>query len=193
MRGIVKVKNKEPIPRLVPENRLPPYAYTPGQSPHPTRDSDGHKFKIETETNDTFTHEGWETCVPYLFGFDLFNLGFYWEAHESWEALWHTIGRKGSKATFLKGLIKLAATGVKARQGSNSGVKLLADGAKKLFKEVDFEHQDLGGDYRGLELKALIAITEQVKAIEIKKNVMSGKLSPRVFDFILLPIFKKSV
>ena len=188
--GIVKVNNKKPIPRLVPEYVLPPYAYTPGQSPHPTRDPDGHKFKIKTENNDNFTHKHWETCRPYLFGFDLFNLGFYWESHESWEALWHTIGRRGNRATLLKGLIKLAASGVKARQGSESGVKLLANGAIKLFKDVVFENQKVRGDYMGFELKDLIGISEEVKAFDIKKGGIPGEITPRVFNFILVPSIK---
>lgn len=49
----------------------------------------------------------------YLFGVDLFNYGYYWESHVWWEALWNEAGRKGVLADFLKGLIKLAAGGVK--------------------------------------------------------------------------------
>ena len=51
---------------------------------------------------------------------DLLNHGFYWEAHEAWETLWHAAGRKGEIADFLKGLIKLAAAAVKAREGNPS-------------------------------------------------------------------------
>lgn len=49
----------------------------------------------------------------YLYAFDLFNHGFYWESHVWWEELWHLAGRKGDLADLLKALIKLAAAGVK--------------------------------------------------------------------------------
>ena len=122
----------------------------------------------------------------------MFNHGFYWEAHEAWEALWQAIERKGRRAKLLKGLIKLAACGVKARQASNSGVIHLAGGALKEFKEV-YRENDNSGDYMGLNLKALIAIAEKVKALDIKKYVVSGEHYPRVFEFILLPALKKSL
>ena len=56
----------------------------------------------------------WSQSHDYLLGCDLFNHGYYWEAHETWEGLWNACGRSGTTADFLKGLIKLAAAGVKA-------------------------------------------------------------------------------
>ena len=41
-------------------------------------------------------------------GFDLFNDGRYWDAHEVWEAEWMP-DRKGPDAAFYKGLIQVAA------------------------------------------------------------------------------------
>ena len=55
-------------------------------------------------------------------GIALFNAGYYWEAHEAWEGLWHAHGRDGPTADVLKGLIKLAAAGVKVREGRPHGV-----------------------------------------------------------------------
>jgi hypothetical protein len=54
----------------------------------------------------------------YLRGIDLFNFGYWWESHEAWEGLWRACGRRGPAADFLKGLIKLAAAGVKASTGT---------------------------------------------------------------------------
>jgi uncharacterized protein len=65
--------------------------------------------------------EGWRNCEPCLWGIDLFNNGYYWEAHESWEAAWHATGRCGPMADFCKSLIKFAAAGVKAREGRANG------------------------------------------------------------------------
>src|SRR5712692_7985241 len=99
--------------RLVPEKPLPPYAYVPGRSPHPLSDPQGHSFGTKPERLDPPDPHYWHVCRPYLYGIDLFNHGYYWEAHEVWEGLWHACGRTGRTAAFLKGLIKLAAAGVK--------------------------------------------------------------------------------
>ena len=60
--------------------------------------------------------------VVKLFLIELFNAGYYWEAHEAWEGLWHAHGRRGATADLIKGLIKLAAAGVKVRERRPRGV-----------------------------------------------------------------------
>ncbi len=52
----------------------------------------------------------------FLWGMDLFNHGYYWEAHEAWEARWRTAGRETAERNLLHGLILLAAMGVKLRE-----------------------------------------------------------------------------
>jgi predicted metal-dependent hydrolase len=74
----------------------------------------------------------------------LFNAGYYWEAHEAWEGLWHAHGRLGPTANVLKGLIKLAAAGVKVRQGQPHGIITHARRAASLFEAARAE----GGDRR---------------------------------------------
>ena len=51
-----------------------------------------------------------------LWGMDLFNQGYYWEAHEAWEALWRAAIRGSAEHNLLQGLILLAAAGVKLRE-----------------------------------------------------------------------------
>lgn len=64
---------------------------------------------------------------------DLFNHGYYWEAHEAWEAIWIVLGRRGAPADFIKGLIKLTAAGVKLRQRRPRGAVRHARRAAELF------------------------------------------------------------
>lgn len=82
-------------PRLVPDQPFPPYAYIPGRTAHPTRDPDGHSYGVILETPDSPDPTAWQDCHDYLYGIDLFNHGFYWEAHEAWEGLWVACGRRG--------------------------------------------------------------------------------------------------
>ena len=110
------------IPRYAPDLPLPPYSYVPGKFPHPISDPAGHSHGQQLIPPLT-SGEHWSMSLAYRYGIDLFNHGYYWEAHEAWESLWHAVGRQGTDADFLKGLIKLAATGVKLREGNAAGVR----------------------------------------------------------------------
>src|SRR5512147_3198710 len=90
-------------PRLAPEFALPPYSYVTGQFPHPTRDPAGHSFGHTPPEPAPLDPNNWQASRDYLFGCDLFNHGYYWEAHEVWEGLWKACGRSGTTADFLKG------------------------------------------------------------------------------------------
>lgn len=78
----------------------------------------------------------WRECRAYTRGVELYNRGFYWEAHEVWENPWRDCGRKGPIADFFKGLIQLAAAGVKVREGQVEGVRNHARRAGELFAHV---------------------------------------------------------
>jgi hypothetical protein len=96
---------------------LPPHAFIPGGPwRHPTASS------AEASAAPPIAADDWSHSEAYLRGIQLFNAGYYWEAHECWEALWHAHGRHGPTADLLKGLIKLAAAGVKVRQRQRHGV-----------------------------------------------------------------------
>ena len=43
----------------------------------------------------------------FRWGVDLFNFGYYWEAHEAWEALWQTTREAPEQRAFLHALILL--------------------------------------------------------------------------------------
>jgi hypothetical protein len=86
----------------------------------------------------------WRDCQAFLHGVDLFNHGYYWEAHEAWEGLWRAYPPNSDAARLLQGLIKLAAAGVKAREGRPRGVSRHAERARKLFAGLP-EETDLFG------------------------------------------------
>jgi hypothetical protein len=118
----------------------------------------------------------WRECGEYLYGVDLFNHGFYWEAHEAWESLWHAAGRKGAVAAWLKALIKLAAAAVKLREGNARGVERHATRALELLREVEIANSPdqawsglVVGEGRGalccgVRLKAVRGIAEALLA-----------------------------
>lgn len=143
-------------PRLT-QRTLPPYSYVPGHAPHPVSDPVGHMYGEEHGAAAPLDPDEWSNSEEYLYGCDLLNHGFYWEAHESWEALWHSAGRQGEIADFLKGLIKLAAAAVKAREGNPRGVSRHASRALELLNGV---HRP---EFCGLQLKPLRMHAESLR------------------------------
>jgi predicted metal-dependent hydrolase len=122
----------------------------------------------------------WQECEEYLFGIDLFNHGYYWEAHESWEAVWHAAGRKGTAADFLKGLIKLAAAGVKAREGSAAGAQRHARRCRELLLAVESSAGSTDGFYAGLSLRNVVNMADAIAAAATERAVPLG-----VYDAVL--------
>ncbi len=108
-------------------DELPPYTHIPGITPHPISGPNGHM-------RDSADHVDIESREHQLsVGTHLFNLGFYWEAHEAWEHLWIALGRSGDDADIVKGLIKLAACGVKCLEANPTGAGRHASRAAKLL------------------------------------------------------------
>lgn len=105
------------------EEPLPPYTYTPGVTPHPISDPAGHAYGRTAVGVSARDLDHLLTSPEFRRAVQLFVRGYYWEAHEEWESIWHAAGRRGSTADVLKGLIKLAAAGVKAREGNADGVR----------------------------------------------------------------------
>lgn len=172
-------------PNKPPRRTLPPYSYVTGRWPHPTRDPAGHSYGAAPPKVEPISPADWQRSDEYLWACELFNHGYYWEAHEAWESLWHAARRTGPTAELLQGLIKLAAAGVKAREGRPAGVRRHAARAIELFSKVRGQVQS--SHYLGLDLGTLI---ERAAAIQRSPPESTGDDAPVeiVFDFTLQPI-----
>lgn len=148
---------RDPVPRYVPEWALPAYAFVPGLWPHPRRPG-GHAHGIVDAETAPLLSDQPRACRAFLRGLDLFNHGYYWEAHEAWEGLWRDAQEPAQKA-LLQGLIRLAACGVKLRQGLSQNVCSHAQAAQALFARAQKEagHNLLCG----LDLPLLQALAQQ--------------------------------
>jgi hypothetical protein len=147
-----------PPTRHAPAMNLPPYAYVPGHGlPHPVNDPDGHLYATR-DSGDSHPPPISSVALAalpsgpderrralaavlarnhaWLHALDLFNAGFYWEAHEAWEAFWHALGRVTPEARFIQGLIHLAAACVKIREGRPAGVASHTLRARELMGEL---------------------------------------------------------
>jgi len=133
--------------------QFPPYTYVPGRAPHPVSDPAGHMHGHEPPQPPPLDPDHWQDSDTYLFGIDLFNHGYYWEAHEAWESLWHAAERQGTVADFLKGLIKLAAAGVKSLEENPAGVERHTNRAVELLSSVS----QSSTRYCGINLESVLA------------------------------------
>lgn len=120
--------NSASPPRYAPQLQFPPYTYIPGLAPHPISSPEGHSYQHRPMESPPLSRQNWQTHDAYLSGIDLWNFGYYWEAHEIWESAWQStrvapIDKTLSLHTFLQALIKLAAAGVKRREGNATGTK----------------------------------------------------------------------
>jgi hypothetical protein len=143
--------------RYAPDIPLPPYSYVPGHElPHPVNDPAGHLYaqasqahappitpsQLATLPSDSISRRRALAAIvavnsQWLYALDLFNGGFYWEAHEAWETFWNAFGRTTPEAQFVQVLIYLAAAGVKIREGKPTGVSRHTKRARELLGELE--------------------------------------------------------
>jgi hypothetical protein len=171
-------------PRLLPDRPLPPYAYVPGRTPHPTRDAGGHLHGRAPASTPAPDPLDWRASPSYLHGIDLYNHGYYWEAHEAWESLWHACGRRGPTARFLQALIRLAAAGFKVREGRPNGRIRHAQAAAAAFETLA---RTTGPRFMGLALADLAHDAAAIAAGDPAAMAAAAPVGP-VFARPLLPI-----
>lgn len=112
---------------------FPAYRYIPGQSPHPTRDPEGHSHGKGHEAPPQFDAHNWRDCEIYLYGIDLYNHGYWWEAHEALEACWVAAGRTTTEGLFLQGLIQISVACLKQHQGFHEVAKRMGQEGLEKF------------------------------------------------------------
>ena len=171
-------------PRWLPQKSLPPYAYLPGKKPHPVRDPTGHSYHVEPIP---VAAEASLTSDAFLWGLDLFNHGYYWEAHEAWEGLWQVADRGGPLRTLFKGLILLSAAGVKIRERKNAAATRHAMRAAALLRQLMKVPDRAFERSLGMSPGALAEYAEAATRIPAKLQVIEPGQPQPVFDFILGP------
>jgi hypothetical protein len=128
--------------RYLPARPLPARAFLPGRSSRADR-------PVAPPPAALLDAARWRDSTEYLWGVDLYNHGYPWEAHEAWEGLWQIAARHSPERSFLQGLIQCAAAVVKAQSGSPAGLaRLGASGIEFLHKVMEAT----GAVYMGLDL-----------------------------------------
>ncbi len=124
------------LPRYAREREFPPYRYRPGRSPHPTRDPRGHSHARAPHDVAEFTVDSGRDHADFRFGVDLYNHGFFWEAHEAFEDLWRESPARSRERSLLQGLIQAAAAQLKDELGDARGARRLLQLASEKLARV---------------------------------------------------------
>ncbi len=123
--------------------KLPTIAYVPGQTTRPTE---------EPLCAERITPENLSKVAPadnpfFLFGVDLFNHHYFWEAHEAWETIWH-LEDNPELRNLLQGAIQVSGGFLKIIQGNEKGARILwkkAHGrlSRELLKETNVNIEEI--------------------------------------------------
>ncbi|MCB9851936.1 MAG: DUF309 domain-containing protein [Phycisphaerales bacterium] len=134
---------------------FPAYRFIPGKFPHPVAHPEGHSYRAPGEAEPDvpyFPPEQWRESEAYLFGCDLYNHGYWWEAHEAWEGLWHVVPKPSVQRSFLQGIIQVTAGHMQVHLGKADGVRRLQETSRR---HLDVVLDAVGeGAFMGLALAA---------------------------------------
>ena len=141
--------------RYCPQVPFPPYRHLPGVTPHPIRDPLGHSFGIEEEIDENpLLPDMWQQNEAYLYGVDLYNFSYWWEAHEAWEGLWHQA--EDTYRLFLQGLIQLSASLIKYHMRMLRPLRTLSTAGRDKLRQVVVECGNDKVNYMGIDLSKFL-------------------------------------
>ncbi len=144
-----------PLHRLIPGQSSAPVEYRSGSSRH------------EAQAQEQWLGPDlWVNQKQYLYGIDLYNQGFWWEAHEAWEGLWRQIAGDPMSRGFLQGLIKISAAYLKCMTGHWRGAAILSLRGIELLKTNLIPKKK----YMGVDLQTQIKHWENHFAVVLRQK-----------------------
>lgn len=118
----------DPAYRRLTTRPLPAYRFVDGLNPHPLNDPRGHSYEApEPDLADEAARlrDDWRASPQFCYGVDLYNLAYWWEAHETWEPLWQCFKEGDPVRHALQAFIQLSAAHIKRHIGRRFGVTRL--------------------------------------------------------------------
>jgi Domain of unknown function (DUF309) len=112
---------------------MPRWAYNPGTDRTPDREPLEIVKKLVPLR---FEHFVPADDAPFRYALALHDSGFFWEAHEIWEAVWKAAPMNGPDRLALRALIQIANAGLKQRQARVRAAARLIDEAAGLLGEL---------------------------------------------------------
>ena len=135
---------------------LPPHAHLPGRNGRHTDGFLDHVISLAPHL--TISDEASKN-VPWLYGTRLFKSGFFWEAHEVWEAVWLRATPNSREQHFMQGMIHL----------TNASLKLKLDQQRAGAKILVMAEQSFERAFQGRSNKAVMGISSTDVRVLLKK------------------------
>ncbi len=120
--------------RYCPHLPLPAYRYIPGKGAKDEHRQDLPKFEMKD-----FSREHWKESEVYLYGLDLYQHQYFYEAHEVWEELWKHVGPKSEIGKFLQARILMAGAELKKMMSETKPALRMQKRAEEILKELAHE------------------------------------------------------
>lgn len=182
---------REPVPfghfrpRYAPGRPFPPYRFIPGHAPHPITHPDGHSHGRAEPVFAPLTEGNWRESEDYLFGVDLYNHAYWWEAHEAWEGLWRVSPEP--VAGFLQGLIQCSGALIKAHVADAGGTRRLSERGRAKMRE-SFENRSGSCEvFLGIDVPEHLARWDRYFAVAIRR-AEGEKIDDEVNPLIILRV-----
>ena len=183
----------QPVPfdpgwiRYCPQRPFPPYRHVPGVTPHPINDVHGHSYGMNEETDDPIPPpEAWRENEDYLYGIDLYNFAYWWEAHEAWEELWQNA--EDEYRLFLQGLIQISASLIKYHSRQLRPLRSLSIAGREKVRRVQ-KNLENPITYMGINLNEFLSCLDTFFAPFFADTVSTRTYSrPTVKPLIRLEI-----
>ncbi len=143
---------------------LPDEAHLPGRTPRPP---EALFAPLIDAVSSEMTPQELADCDAFHAGRAAFDAGYYWEAHELWEAVWMCLPPAGAERLFMQGLIQLANVGLKRRMGRIQAAERVLMRADSALAEV--RHR-ADGPVMGVNAKTVEAMRACVFDQEVQNN-----------------------
>lgn len=118
---------------------LPPEPYVPGRTARP---DEGVFDDLKAVLAPGVSVEWLVASRAYRAGHEAFQRGYFWEAHELWEAVWMCLPPASAERHLLRGLIQFANAGLKVRMGKKGAVERILSLAGKAVREAYLHRPD---------------------------------------------------
>jgi len=122
---------------------LPPYAYVPGRTP---RHDEGRWDEVRATVEPGMDADELAASPAFTAGMAFFENGYFWEAHEVWEAVWMACPPNSAEHRFVQALIQLANAELKlAMERPRAALRLCAIAEAHLEEAASGGAADLFG------------------------------------------------
>ena len=135
---------------------LPPAPHYPGRNPRP----DPAFFAPALSGLEGLSPVELAASPAFAGGLAAFRAGYYWEAHEFWEAVWSALPQASAERELMRGLIQLANAGLKRRMGREGAVARILPLAEAALREA---HRRGGESLMGLDAAMLSALQSRIQ------------------------------